>query len=226
MAIAVILNTYVVSATGGTTTGADTSGADLIVVALEYYKASGSNLTDSVGGGAGNTWTALTDYQNPAANSAVRIYYCSNPTVGASHTFSTTSDFSGLCVLAVSGARTATSPFDQEIGDTGGFAGATQGPGSITPSVNGCLVVTGFYQNTAGAPAPTVPAGYTAIGTPWPTATAFTGGAAYQIQTTATATNPPWTPGSVGNNYAVNAASFMPPAAAASTTGAFLLNFM
>lgn len=218
MAISVILNTNAISATGGTTTGADTSGADLIVVALEYYKASGSNLSDS----KGNTWTALTDYQNASANSAVRIYYCSNPTVGASHTFSTTSDFSGLCVLAVSGARTASTPFDQEIGTTGGTSGATQGPGSITPSVDGCLVVTGIYQNAAGGTSPTIPSGYTSMGV-WPTATAFTGGAAYQIQTTATATDPQWTPGISSTNYAVNAASFMPPAAAVTANGNFFL---
>lgn len=222
MAIAVVLNTYVVSATGGTTTGADTTGADLIVVALEYYKASGANLTDSVGGGAGNTWNALTDYQNPSANSAVRIYWCTPTNVGVSHTFSTTSDFSGLCVLAVSGARTASTPFDQEVGATGGTSGATQGPGTLTPSVNGCLVVTGFYQNAAGGTSPTIPAGYTTMGT-WPTATAFSGGAAYQIQTTATATDPPWTPGISTTNYAVNAASFMPPAAAVTSNGGFFM---
>lgn len=220
MAISIVVTqAFQFGGSGGTSTGINTTGADLIVVALEYRKASGSNLSDS----KGNVWTALTDYQEASSNSAVRMYYCSNPTVGSGHTFTTTSTFSGIGVVAVSGSRTATSPFDQQNGSTGGTSSNPQGPGSITPSVNGCLVVTGFYQATTGS-APSLPSGYNLVGT-WPTATAFLGGVAYVIQTTATATNPGWGPGNVGATYATNVASFMPPAVAPTTDGKFFFLF-
>lgn len=224
MAIAVVANANVQSTAGGTTAGITTTTADLIVIAVEYYKGTGATPTDSVGGGAGNTWNALTAYASASGNSEVRIYWCNPTNVGASHTFSTTADFSGLCVLAVSGARTATTPFDQETGSAGGSSANPQGPGSITPSVNGCLVVTGFYQAVPFG-APGIPSGYTSFGN-WGVGSAFPGGAAYQIQTTATATNPTRTPSSAGDSYATNVASFFPPAVAATATPAFLLNFM
>lgn len=206
-------------ASGGTTSGINTTGADLIVVALEYQKSAGANISDS----KGNTWTQLTKYEETSSNSAVVFYYCSNPTVGSGHTFTTTSHFCGVGIVAVSGSRTATTPKDQETGSTGGTSSNPQGPGSITPSVDGCLVVASFYQATTGS-APSLPSGYTSVGT-WATGTAFLGGVAYQIQSTATATNPGWGPGNVGATYATNVVSFMPPAVAPTTNGKFFQFF-
>lgn len=200
---------------GGTTSGIDTTGADLIVVALCYFNPGGPNISDS----KGNTWTALNTYNS--GNSSVRMYYCSNPAVGSGHTFTTTSTFCGVNIIAVSGARTASTPADQQNGDANTGSSNPQTTGSITPSVNGCLVVTSFYQATAGS-APTIPSGYTSVGT-WPTSTAFLGGCAYKIQSSASAENPGWTPGNAGFTFAANIADFMPPAAAVTSHNLTLL---
>jgi len=211
------------SVTGGTTAGNTTTGADALFVVLPYYKSAGANLSDS----KGNTWVQLTKYEEASSNSAIVIYYASaftgSFTVGTSHTFTTTSHFGAICLIAVSGARTATSATDQQNGTTGGASANPQSTGSITPSVDNCLVLTGFYQAAAGS-APTIPSGYTSIGT-WATGTAFLGGAAYKIQTTATATNPSWVPGNAGSIFATDVASFFPPAVAVTANGKFFVFF-
>ena len=221
MAIAVIASTsQVFGALGGTTTGIDTTGANGLFVVLTYKKSAGANISDS----KGNTFTILTKYEEPSADGAVVTYYVQNPTVGAGHTFTTTSQFCGVNVLAVSGCRTATTPLDQETGFTTGLAGGgTIQPGSLTPNVDGCIVLTGVNQQAA-AGAPTVPTGYVTIGT-YAIGLSFPGGAAYKIQTTAGAENPSWGVDPSANAEA-NLAVFMPPYIAPTTFPSFLNNFM
>lgn len=221
MAIAAVTTTsQVFGGSGGTTTGITTTGADLIIVALTYYKGTGANLSDS----KGNTWSQLTKYEEPGSNSAVVIYYSSNPSVGASHTFTTTSHFCGVNVLAVSGSRTASSPYDQVNGNTKGTSTTSEQPGSITPSVSGCVFVTCVMQQGAGVSAPTIPSGYTSIGT-YPTGTAYAGGAAYKILTDSSAQNVAWTGLNTSTNIALCQADFMPPAVAPTTDGKFFSFF-
>jgi hypothetical protein len=89
--------------------------------------------------------------------------------------------------------------------------------------VNGCILVTSVYQ-AAGSPAPTAPGGsYTTVAT-WAVGTAFPGGVAYYIQSTAAAENPTWGVDS-GANRACNIAVFKPAAAAAAGNSNFLQFF-
>jgi hypothetical protein len=67
-----------------TTAGINTTGATLLVAAVARLHGASASLSDS----KGNAWLALTTRDNASAYS-VTLYYVLNPTVGASHTFST-----------------------------------------------------------------------------------------------------------------------------------------
>lgn len=168
---------------GATTAGINTTGANLIVLAI-----AGTG-TMTVSDSNGNTWTACTNYSG-SGGEVVRLYYCYSPTVGAGHTFtvSGTSTYSVIEVSAWSGA--ATSPLDQQNGANN--SSTTIQPGSITPAQNNELVITAVnyyisrsYSSISGA-----------------TFLDSLDGAnnnnyglavAYNIQTTAAAINPTWT---------------------------------
>lgn len=179
MAIALIAHTGVAgSASGGTTTAINTSGANLIVVSISSYTAY-STLTDS----NGNTWTALNGYFNSSA--FVKLYYCYAPTVGASHTFTAAgaTNYPAICVSAFSGA--ATSPFDVQNGS------ATGSPGSITPSASNGLVITASVAQAPGTP--TIDSGMTITDViSYSSGISMGGAMAYIIQTAATAISPTW----------------------------------
>lgn len=197
---------------GGTTGGVDTSGADLLVVGVNYHRSfvGATPLSDS----KGNTWT-LIDTADSGLGAICRLYYCTpGGNVGTGHTFSTTTGFSNIFALAFSGARTATTPFDQS--NKGSNNTASVATGSITPSVNDCVVVTvygGFNPGaaptmTSGGASFTVPTGFSIA-----TSTSEAGAESYSIQTTATAVNVTWTSTSSVHSTAI-IASFFPPAAA------------
>jgi hypothetical protein len=185
---------------GVTTTAIDTTGADLIVVSGAFFGT--PTLSDS----ESNTWTALT-VQNGSAGEQSRLYYCANPTTDAAHTFTLTgaSTFPTIGVVAVSGA--ASSPFDQENGFSVGTNGTSIQPGSITPSEDGCLVVTGV--TTAGGASHTINGTYTASVVDNLASNHYGHGIGWHIQSTAAATNPTWSwTNSVGRTSAI--ASFKP----------------
>lgn len=167
----------------GATAAVNTTGADLIVVSVSEYSGTGAGLSDS----KSNTWTALTQKSGGSGgNSKARIYYCAAPTVGSGHTFTWTGgSLESMEVIAVRGAHAT--PFDAEAGTTNG----TQ-PGSITPSVNGCLVVCELSADTT-ATVPTINSGFTAIGARGYVVSQYLqSGGAYLIQSTAAAINPTW----------------------------------
>ena len=202
-------------ALGGTTSGADTSAYTALVVVLDYYKAGGANLSDS----KGNTWTKVADGIDPVTNCACTMYYCDAPTVGTGHTFTTTSQYCGLTAIGITGE--ATSFYDTSSG-RGGIDGSpftTFQPGSVTPSVNDCLLITSAYQAAATGGVST-PSGYTSLAN-WGLGSAFPGGVAYKIQGTAAADNPTWGV-SPTSNVAANIAVFK-PAATATSDGNFLM---
>lgn len=160
----------------------DTTGADLIILAVGYYGSSGAPTpSDS----KGNTWTGLT-LRTESGLSAVRLYYCAAPTVGTGHTFNLSGgSYRSLTVLAFSGAHAT--PYEAESGASNGTAG-TATPGSITPSESGCLFVSAnasFYASGFGVSSPFSIAQTTGSGV-------CTVSIAYEIQTTATARNPSW----------------------------------
>ena len=175
--------------TGGTqhsvtTTGVDTSGANLIVLLVSSYHAGGAvTVSDS----KSNTWTALTQ-RNSTTDIRARLYYCASPTVGASHTFTASGSgiYPSLGAIAFSGA--AASPFDLESGGAA-ESGTTSQPGSITPGENNCVLVSGVGNGGTGM---SINSGFTASSVDFSFGAHNGGGIAYKIQTTAGAENPTW----------------------------------
>ena len=184
----------------GTSSSIDTTGADFIVVSLSYYH-TGYTTDISLTDNKGNTWTLVTKYAGTIA--ANRLYYAKNPTVGSGHTFTTPAvpAYFVISILAFSGVDT-TSPFDVENGATS--IGATSlSTGSVTPTNDNSVVVTGFTCDNNSGVAVTIDSGFTKYSTNYSGGNNMGGGIAYLIQTTASAVNPTW---NVTNFTAISAA--------------------
>jgi hypothetical protein len=167
----------------GFTSGAlDTTGANLLIAHVVSAEATTApTLSDS----KGNTWNGLTVR---VANGRSRLFYATSTTVGTGHTFTLTgTDIWGLIqVQAWSGAH-PTAPFDLENGsNSGGSPDVSLQPGSITPSENNCLVVSGIANSLVSGGSYSIDSGFAIshqkdfenpINTP--------GGLAYLVQTTA-----------------------------------------
>lgn len=191
--------------TGGpntvTTTGIDTTGANLLVVGLALDDAASATVSDS----KGNTWTQLISYTQ--GNVRVRLYYSIPASVGTAHAFTVTgsSIFASIYVQAFSGVS-AVGAVDKQSGSNG-FVAALQ-PGSITPGQNNELIVTLLGINAAGAPM-SIDSGFTETNELDFVGSASYGGAmAYLVQTTAAAVNPTWTRTNT-NGTAATQASFV-----------------
>jgi len=190
MAIAKVVSVYKSGGSGGGTSSAvDTTGATGIYIGYALYDNPG---TVSVSDSKGNTYTALT--QSGGVGSYVRLYYCQNPTVGASHTFTVTGTaiFVAFGALAVSGSLTASS-FDVESGGTA--SSTTVQPGSVTPSQDNEILVTAVSFNVINTAS--INSSFTLDGQLNYSIGVNIGlGLAFKIQTTAGAENPTWTVGS------------------------------
>jgi len=181
MAFSLVVNTIGASPTSGI----DTTGANLIVIAVSAFGAVGLSPSDS----KSNTWTALTGQVGTVAG--VKLFYCLNPTVGSGHTFSYGSGFPTVGVQAWSGAAAA-SVFDVENGATGA-AVTSIATGSVTPSVNDEVVVTalGLADSVTGPAA--INGGFTISGQSLGnTGVRESLAMGYLVQTTAAAANPTW----------------------------------
>ncbi len=180
----------------GTTSAIDTTGADFLVALLTTVN--NPTPTDS----KSNTgWTGKT-VQTGAFAGAIRIWWCVPTSVGSGHTLSVPGgNTPGLFFYAFSGG--SATPSDQENG-TSTPAQPTVQPGSITPSEDGCLVMVGcgvFSTAVATIASPyTTPSG---LGLAGAGGSSWGGTFAYNIQTTATATNPVCTSGNTDSIVAV-----------------------
>lgn len=168
---------------GGTTGSMNSTGATLLVAVQSTYFFGGNTITDS----KSNTWIAATVHGNVGGNDGdtCQIWYSTSPIVGSGHTFTTCgSGYPALAVAAFSGV--SASPFDNENGNFGDNISSLT-TGSITPSVNNCLVIAGMgIRDTPTSPF-TINGGFTV------TDSAENGaGLAYLIQTSAAAANPTW----------------------------------
>lgn len=183
MAISVIASAFINQAS--TSSAINTTGADALVVFVARYSTE-PTLSDS----KGNTFTAQTDHTF-VGDFKGRFFLCLGPTVGTGHTFSlsgTAGANHGL-VIALSGVK-QTSPLD---GQSSSYAtGSPISPGSITPSENNCILITGVAGYNTGTVS-SIDSGFTTtqIGTGDYFHHAY--GLAYKIQTTAGAENPAWT---------------------------------
>lgn len=129
------------SSNGGdsvTTVAVDTTGATVIVLHLADYNAvTISAISDSYG----NSYTPGPSVNGPVGRST--LFYCSNPIVGATHTFTATkvtgASFPSIQVVA----HDTTSVFDQSVTHASS-SGTSNQVGSITPPEDYCLFVTGI----------------------------------------------------------------------------------
>jgi len=124
------VNTFTIS-------GLNTSAANLIVIEVSGF----SGVTPTVSSSPANTWTPLTRRTDASSNSA-QLFYCSSCAVSASQSFTLTGTgmFASMFVQAWSGGDT--SPFDQQ--NQGAITFTSLQPGSVTPTVDNEIVVTGM----------------------------------------------------------------------------------
>lgn len=193
MAYALVANVAAGATDGGnnvTTGGVDTSGADLLIVAVASYDGGGVIPTITVSDSKSNTWTPLT---RTGAGDVVlcRFYYCVGGTVGGSHTFtaSSTGGFPTVLAAAFSGAHA--SPFDQETAGAHGSGITSIQPGSVTPGEDNELLVSVVGLNAANTIS--INGGFTESDeVAYSSGNHFGASLAYLIQTSAAAANPTW----------------------------------
>ncbi len=185
-----------------TSPGIDTTGANLLVASIFFY--TGNAATATVSDNKSNTWNPLTQ-QDISGNRACQLWYADNtPTVGSGHTFTVTGNgsFPMIIVYAFSGALA--SAFDQESGaieDSG--SATTLQPGSLTPAAANSLLVTAFGMRDDGD-GQSISAGFTPNGN-LTLANVGSLSMAYDIQTSAAASNPTWTSPNASRMIAVMA---------------------
>lgn len=197
MAISFVSSVGAKSTSGGsyTSSAIDTTGANLIVVAVSRF--SGISTVIGLSDSKGNSYTALTPQTN-SDSGREQLFYCINPIVGTGHTFtwSTLLTFSSLVAAAFSGTSFS---FESESGSaSSGQVGSIQ-PGSLTPSQDGSLVVSGIglRGGNATGQTPSVNSGFSSVN--YQTGVdsqCLGGGLGYLVQSTAGAVNPTWTVGS------------------------------
>jgi hypothetical protein len=175
------------TASSVTTSSIDTTGATLLVVGINRDASTNAfNLSDN----KGNSFIFLNQVDQGVARCA--LFYSIPTSVGSGHTFTNTgtNNFSSLFVLAFSGDR------DQKIIDAvvkSNASSTTVSPGSITPTLNDSLLVTGLSISGAGTPI-SIDSSFTETNELDFSSGNYYGGAmAYKIQTTGSAETPTWT---------------------------------
>ena len=143
-AISLVAHTSAASTTGGsvTTSAINTTGANLIVISTTLQNGPAS-IRDS----NNNTWTALNRYGTAVG---IQLFYCLNPMVGSSHTFTNgaSNEYQSIAVGAFSGVATS-SAFDAQNGVANRSSPIQTG--SISPSQNGDLLVTAIGNGSSRA---------------------------------------------------------------------------
>jgi hypothetical protein len=196
MAFTLIVNTALRSTntTSVTTSAIDTTGANLLVLALSNYQPGPvATISDS----KTNTWTPLTTYEQAGQN-RIKLYYVAGPTVGSGHTFTATNataQYPSVAVAAFAGAHA--SPFRAESGQAGDTGDASQRhPGSVASGGATDLFVSGCSELGAGITL-SVDSGFTVTDFLPGDSNSIGIALAYKIQTSASAENPGWTPSAV-----------------------------
>ena len=190
MSWTLVAKTSAGSSNGGasvTTSAINCVGADLIVVAVGFYNQVGT-LSDS----SSNSWTSIGPVEW-ATDSKSEIFYCFSPTTSASQTFTFTkvtgNIYPSITVLAYSGSKGSGS-YDQTNNNTGGSV-TTISTGSITPSVNGSLVIATVAVDVASVSSISV--GTIEGNQSYASGQCLAEATMDYIQATAAAINPTWT---------------------------------
>lgn len=116
------------------TSAINSTGASLLVAYVANYLAD-SSTPGSVVDSKGNTWIALTNFQQtPAIN--LCCWYCLTPNVGSGHTVTVTNNYPAVAFSAWSGVLS----FSDEAA-----------PGPVTPTQAGDLLISGYSDATGNA---------------------------------------------------------------------------
>lgn len=135
------------------TTGTyDTSGANFVAVIVSHHTGRTFTVTDNKSNG--NATQAIN--RDGPDSASIAIYYWTNPTTGSGHTFTVTSDsssvFPGVGVLAFSGAATSAVLDTGQTNSSASSSNVTsRATGSVTPSADGYLIITGLGTDSPGA---------------------------------------------------------------------------
>ena len=193
-----------------TTATIDTTGADLLVLALASHYPSSPDY-DSKGNLSG--WTALI---GQGSDPTCRLWYCVPSSVGSGHYVRLNGGSCyGTCYFAAFSGANQTAPFDNENGATS--TGTTISPGSITPSMSNELVISAV-AGPGGGLLPGIDSSMTLLAANLSSDGYYRScGWAYKIQTTPAAINPIWTVSSSQNQASV-IASFKPTSSSVGST--------
>ena len=193
--MALIAHTFANPSGDTATTGSlDTTGANLLIVAVAYGDV-GADPT--VSDNKSNTWTGLT---KGGIAAFVRLYYCYGATVGSGHTFSAQLASSSPSIEVIAWAGAASSPFDQQNGNDAASS-TTCTTGSVTPTQDNEIL---FAACQAGNGASSIDTGFTISDQ---STGGYLGALAYFEQGTAAAINPTWSQ-TPANHFATAIASF------------------
>lgn len=203
----------------GTSSAIDTTGADTIFIVTNEVFVPPFAPTDS----KGNTWNLIALYASTDVNTTANcaIYYAKNATVGSGHTFSITGSFPSIFVMAFAGGD-LTSPLDQQTGNGTNSASSPINTGTITPSADNYLVVSGTGSLNSSYVTTSSPAFTDFLTNNWSPGVYIGGGIAYYIQPVATGVSVDWTDDNNSAPRAAAIASFK--FAAAASGGGFLVN--
>lgn len=179
-----------------TSSAIDSSAAKLLICSIAYDNGGTPVVADSQSAGG---WVGLTP-QGDGATAKEKIFY-KDP--GASVGYPTTFSISGGSLFAVATCVAFTNDtalsFDVENGANQGSTSSLQ-TGSVTPSVNNSLVITGVATTSNVAPSSVSTPTMTVINeTDVSGGSNWAGATAYYVQTTATAVNPTWAVSGTGN---------------------------
>ena len=167
-------------------TAFNTTGSTNLIVIVIGTETNSTTLTDS----NTNTWTLIRT--DSTTSDFLKTYYCFNPVLSSTHSFAVTS-VSGFPAIAIAGfSGVAVSPLDQQNGF--GNTGVTSiRPGSITPSINGCLVISGMMTDFGSTfPTAVIDSGFTVTDYIPLSGSSVGTGLAYLLQGAAAAVNPTW----------------------------------
>lgn len=193
-AIALVSNTSAgsVGGTNVTTSGINSTGGSLIVASVcDYVPVSLAVITDNK---TGNVWIATATFSTGGSTARETIYYTTGAAsgFGSGHTFTATCPGSTCypsVAVAVFSNVVQPSPMDKTNGALAAAA-TSLSPGSITPTYNNSLVVSGISfdtLNTLSVSGMTITDQVNYLA-----ANHFGCGLGYVVQTTPAAINPGW----------------------------------
>ena len=192
-----------------TTPAINTTGADLIVAGVTFFatpSGAGCSTPNVFSDSKSNTWsTAKTVQNNGTSDGEFDLFYVHAPTVGSGHTFNYNKEcFSSIYILAFSGS--VLSPLDVTNSGSNASNETSQASGSITPTQNGDLIISGILGPSTTA---TPNSGITQADafSPAVSAQTYGTGLGYFAQSTAAAINPTWS-WTTGASAAALVASF------------------